>query len=349
MSKTPPLQPFWLLLLLPGLWIGLRYAFPVLVPFLFGGALALAAEPAAHLLTRRLHLPRPLASGLSVTLVLLLLTGILLTLLAVLTKQAARITTVLPDLTATIGSGLDTLEDRLLRLSSHAPEQLRPVLTDNVSALFNGSDRMMESFVSKGLSLVSRILTSLTDGTLVFATGILAAFMISARLPRIRQWIRLRLPPVWQERYLPALKGLKKGLGGYLLAQLKLSGIALIILAVSFLLLQIPNGILWAILISVVDIFPVLGCGTVLLPWALISLLRGQRLFGIGLLGTWVLVWLTRSVLEPRLLGKQLGLDPLITLIAVYGGLKLFGLPGILLAPLIAMTVLRLLQSRDTS
>lgn len=349
MPKTPSIQPSWLLLLLPGLWIGLKYALPVVFPFLLGGVLALSAEPAAHLLTHRLHLPRPLASGLSVTLVLVLLTGTLVTGLAMLAKQATRIGTVLPDLTATVESSLDTMEDRLLQLSAHAPDQLRPILTDNVSALFTGSDRMMEELVSRGLSLVSRILTALTDGTLVFATAILAAFMISARLPRIRDWIESRLPSVWHERYLPALKGLKKGLGGYLLAQLKLSGIAVIILFISFLLLRIPHGFLWAVVIGIVDIFPVLGCGTVLLPWSAICLLRGQQLLGLGLLGTWIGLWLVRSVLEPRLLGKQLGLDPLITLIAVYGGLKLFGLPGILLAPLLAMTVIRLLQKRAPS
>ncbi|MBQ5711804.1 MAG: sporulation integral membrane protein YtvI [Oscillospiraceae bacterium] len=349
MIKTPPPRSLWLFLLLPALWIGLKYALPVVVPFLLGGLVALAAEPVARPLTYRLHLPRPLAAGISVTLVLVLLTGTLLCLLAVLAKQATRIGSVLPDLTATVGNGLATVEDRLLRLSTHAPEALRPMLTDNVSALFTGSDRIMEGIVSRGLSLVSRILTVLTDGTVVFATGILAAYMISARLPRIHRWIGQQMPPVWQEYWLPALKGMKKGVTGYLLAQLKLSGIAFLILVIGFLLLQIPNGPLWAFVISIVDAFPILGCGTVLLPWALICLLRGQRLHGLGLLGTWTLVWLIRSVLEPRLLGKELGLDPLITLIAVYGGLKLFGLPGILLAPLLVMTVLRLIQSRNSA
>ena len=290
MIKTPPPRSLWLFLLLPALWIGLKYALPGVVPFLLGGLVALAAEPVARPLTYRLHLPRPLAAGISVTLVLVLLTGTLLCLLAVLAKQATRIGSVLPDLTATVGHGLATVEDRLL-----------------------------------------------------------AAYMISARLPRIHRWIGQRMPPVWQEYWLPALKGMKKGVTGYLLAQLKLSGIAFLILVIGFLLLQIPNGPLWAFVISIVDAFPILGCGTVLLPWALICLLRGQRLHGLGLLGTWTLVWLIRSVLEPRLLGKELGLDPLITLIAVYGGLKLFGLPGILLAPLLVMTVLRLIQSRNSA
>lgn len=345
MPKTPLTKALTLLLALLAFWIGIRYALPVAVPFLFGGLLALAAEPMTGLLTGKLHAPRWLASGVAVTLVFLLLIGTLLALLAILAKQAGRLTTILPDLTAAASSGLGSLEGWLLRLASHAPGQLQPILTGGVTSLFTGSSQMMESVVSRALSVVSRLLTALTDGALGFATGILSAYMISFRLPNIRAAIRHRLPQAWHDRYLPALKGLKKGLLGYILAQLKLSGIALLLLLVCFWLLKIPYAPVWAAAISLVDAFPVLGCGTVLLPWSLICLLQGQQARSIGLLGTYALVWLSRSVLEPKLLGKELGLDPLTTLIAVYAGLKLFGFLGMLLAPMLAMTVVRLVKS----
>lgn len=345
MSKTPLNKALTLLLALLALWIGIRYALPVSLPFLFGGLLALAAEPMAGLLTHRLRAPRWLASGVAVSLVFLLLIGSLFALLAILARQAGRLTTILPDLTAAASSGLGSLEDWLLRLADHAPGQLRPILTGGVTSLFTGSSQMMEGMVSRALSVVSRILSALTDGALGFATGILAAYMISFRLPGIRQWIFHRLPESWHSRYLPALKGLKKGLLGYVLAQLKLSGIAFLLLLICFWLLKIPYAPVWAGAICLVDAFPVLGCGTVLLPWSLICLLQGQQARSIGLLGTYALVWLSRSVLEPKLLGKELGLDPLTTLIAVYAGLKLFGFFGMLLAPMLAMTVVRLVKS----
>lgn len=345
MSKTPLVKALTLLLALLALWIGIRYALPVSIPFLLGGLLALAAEPMAGLLSGKLHTPRWLASGVSVTLVFLLLIGSFFAILAILAKQAGRLTTILPDLTAAASSGLGSLEDWLLQLADHAPGQLRPILTGGVTSLFTDSSKMMESVVSRALSVVSRILTALTDGALSFATGILAAYMISCRLPDIRQWIRHRLPEAWHSRYLPALKGLKKGLLGYILAQLKLSGIAFLLLLLCFWLLKIPYALVWSAAISLVDAFPILGCGTVLLPWSLICLLQGQQARSIGLLGTYALVWLSRSVLEPKLLGKELGLDPLTTLISVYAGLKLFGFLGMLLAPMLAMTVVRAVKS----
>jgi predicted PurR-regulated permease PerM len=96
--------------------------------------------------------------------------------------------------------------------------------------------------------------------------------------------------------------------------------------------------------VSLVDAFPILGTGTVLLPWALISALQGQTVRGIGLLSVYAAISLTRSVLEPKLLGNHLGLDPLATLVALYAGFRLWGFGGMLLAPLLAVVVTQLIQ-----
>ena len=105
------------------------------------------------------------------------------------------------------------------------------------------------------------------------------------------------------------------------------------------LLLKIPHAPLWAAVVALVDVFPVLGTGTVLLPWSLISFLQGDTGRAFFLLGIYGAAAVTRTVLEPRLVGKQLGLDPLVTLMALYMGYRLFGLPGMLLSPMIAVVV----------
>ena len=87
-------------------------------------------------------------------------------------------------------------------------------------------------------------------------------------------------------------------------------------------------------LIAVVDALPVLGSGTVLLPWAAVSLLRGSGGLAIGLTVTYAAAAFARSALEPRLLGRQIGLPPLLTLLSLYAGYRLFGLAGMILLPL---------------
>ena len=121
--------------------------------------------------------------------------------------------------------------------------------------------------------------------------------------------------------------------------------INIVLLLLGFLLIGIPRALLWAALVALVDAVPVLGTGTVLVPWALVRFLQGDVLQGAGLLATFSVAWLVRSVLEPRIVGRSLGLDPLISLVAFYVGFKLWGIPGMILAPMAAALIKSLLDN----
>lgn len=326
-----------------GGWFLIRYALPVLFPFLLGAGLALAAEPMVSILDRRLKMKRWLASGIGVSGVFMLLLAVLVLLTALLLRQAGRLTAIVPELAENVQVGLGSLETWLLTASSHAPQGIRNVLTRTVTGFFSDGTAMVNQVTGVLPGVLSRLFGHVASGFLTLATAVLAAYMISAKLPSMRTWLRQRLPASWRKRYLPALKGLRKAITGWLTAQLKLTVVVMGLLIVSFWLLKIPHSIFWAVIISVVDALPVLGCGVVLVPWSLICLLQGHRLQCIGLLGTYALIWLVRSILEPKLLGKELGLDPLVTLLAIYAGYRLLGLVGMLLAPLVAVIITKLL------
>ena len=127
---------------------------------------------------------------------------------------------------------------------------------------------------------------------------------------------------------------------------MKLMAVTFGVMSVGFLLLRIPYGLLWAAAVALVDAFPVLGTGTVLVPWSLVCFLQGDSARGIGLLGIYGAATLIRSALEPKLVGKHLGLDPLVTLIALYAGYKLWGLLGMLLAPLLAVAATQVIAPK---
>lgn len=95
------------------------------------------------------------------------------------------------------------------------------------------------------------------------------------------------------------------------------------------------------------DAFPVLGTGTVLLPWSLICLLQRDGARAAGILGLYITAAVLRSVLEPRLVGRQLGLDPLAALAALYTGYRLWGVAGMLLMPMLAASVFRMLPEKQ--
>lgn len=324
-----------------GGWFLIRYALPVLFPFLLGAGLALAAEPMVRLLERKLKLKRWLASGIGVTTVFLLMLALLTMLLALLVRQVGRLTDLVPELAQSVQVGMGSLEDWLLRVTSGAPQGVRGILTDTVTGFFSDGSAMVEQLTGTLPGVLSKLLGHVTGGVLTFATAVLAAFMISGKFPQLRLLWAQKVPELWHQRYLPALKGLRHTVTGWISAQAKLTLVVMGILAVSFWLLKIPHGFLWAAVISIVDALPVLGCGVILVPWSVICLLQADRLRGLGLLGVYALVWLVRSVLEPKLLGKELGLDPLVTLLAIYTGYRLLGLPGMIFAPLLAVILTR--------
>lgn len=340
---------FTLLALFLGGWLGMRFLLPLLFPFLLGLALALAAEPLVHLLAGKARLPRVLAAGLGVTLTFCAAALLLLSLGAFLLRELALLAGVLPDLEGTALSGISLLQNWLLEVTAHAPGSIRPLLQRNVSEFFSGGTQLLNQAVQYLLSFAGNLLSHIPDSALTLGTAIISGYMLSAKLPKIRRWVLRRFPREKLRPILQALNTIRQVVLRWLAAQLKLAGVTLAILLGGFLILRIPYAPLWALGVSLVDAFPVLGTGTVLLPWSLICFLQGDSPRAIGILGIYTVITITRSVLEPKLVGQHLGLDPLVTLIALYVGFKLFGILGMLFAPMAAVILIQLLPKKHTS
>lgn len=315
-------------------WLGLRLVLPLMYPFLLGALLALGAEGAADFLERRLRLPRFLAAGLAVGGLVAGLGLLLLLLAALAVSQLGGLCQALPSIAATVRSGLALLENRLLSLGSGLPGYRQAI-----TGLFSDGEELITRVGRLVLGRAGAILTRLPGQTLSLGTALLSGFMICAKLPSIRTRLRAR-------RADPRLEALQKALGKlkntgklYLCSQLKLMGVTFCLLFAGFSLLRVGYPLLIALLVTLVDALPVLGTGSVLIPWALVCFLEGSAARALGLLGLYATAALTRSVLEPKLVGSHLGLDPLVTLMAMYCGLRLWGLGGMLLLPMLAAAV----------
>lgn len=330
--------------LLLGAFLSVRYLLPLIFPFLLGGLLALAAEPLVKFLCRRLHLPRSAAAGIGVGLSFLFLAGLVLLVGALLLQQLRTLAQALPGLEGSLRSGMQNLSAELMLWADKVPGGMSEVLKSRIGDAFSGGSALLDRAVSWLLQLASGILKRVPGRALSFGTAIIASFMISAKLPQLKLLLRSRaglqrLQPVGE-----TLRRLRRVLGLWLKAQLKLSGVTFLVAAAGLLLLRVPYAPLWAGSIALVDAFPVLGTGAVLVPWSLVCFLQGNTVLAFGLLGLYAAATVTRTVLEPRLVGQQLGLDPLVTLMALYAGFRLFGIGGMILAPLIAVTVTQLME-----
>lgn len=326
-----------------GAWIFSRMVLPFLLPFLLGWALAALVEPQIRYWTGRVHGTRRWISALCMTVGLLILGFAAVGVISVLCREAAVLAGGVP-------GAVRILSERAALWQAWATEKLgslppflaRP-MRRWIGELFTGGSVLVGKGAELVLSLAGKAVGGISGGAVVLGTAILAGYLISARYPVLQQ--KLRAAALWRERAIPFFARFRAVFGSWIRAQGKLAGISFLIVLGGFLLLRVEQPVLWAGLCAAVDAVPMLGTGTVLMPMALLSLFWGNRIRALGLLGIWLCAWMTRSVLEPKFIGKQLGLSPLATLFAMYAGFRLWGVPGMILSPMLAVLGVRLTES----
>ena len=320
-----------------GSWLFLRFLGPVLLPFGVGLAAASAVEPAVGQLRDRLRLPRWLAAGICVTVLYGAVALLLYVLCRVLCREAAGFARTLPALARSLEGPAQALEQRLLQLSGRFPDGVGLALREGIREFFRSGAGLAARAYEWVFDFASGLLRRIPDLALFLLTAVLSSFMLASELPRLRALWRKKAPEKWQSYVHKGLGRVKTTLGGWLKAQVKLMLICALVLTAGFLILGVDYPLLFGMVIALIDALPVLGTGMVLIPWGLWSFLQGNSFLGVGLLCLYGAAALTRTALEPRMVGKQIGLDPLVTLLALYAGYRIMGVGGMILFPLGAL------------
>lgn len=326
-----------------GAWLVLHYLMPILLPFILGLALALLAEPGVRFLQKRLRLPRGWASAIAMASGFVMLLCLLWLLGAAAYRELTVLAAGLPGFFERLMGSVTGLRDWALGMTARAPDGLRQGLSRWVGELFAGSSVLIEQAAAAALGFAGNLMGGLPGGALTLGTAVISSFMISAQLPSLKKRLMGRTARQW----LAALNRAKKALGGWLRAQLKLSAVSFVIVLAGLLLLRVEHPVLWAFVTALVDAVPMLGTGTVLIPWCLWCLVQGDAARALGLAGLYVTAMLTRSALEPKLIGRHLGMNPLVTLVAMYAGYRIWGVGGMIFAPVLTVIAKQVVAPAD--
>lgn len=319
---------------LAGIWLFGR----ALLPFGLGFLAARAVSPAIGQL-QKTGLPRWLAAGLCVSALYITLSLAVGLLCRLLCREAADLARSLPALAQSLTGPMARLEQRLLELAGRFPDGIGKALEEGVCDFFRSGAGLGTKLYQRVFDAVSALLVRTPDVALFVLTALLSGFMIASKLPELQALWAERIPDQWRQQAGELGRRVKTTLGVWFRTQLKLMSVTWLILTAGFLILQTDYILLSALSIAIIDALPVLGAGAVLIPWSLVCFLRGQTFRGVGLLCVYGAAALTRTALEPRMLGKQMGLDPLLTLLALYGGYQFLGIPGMILFPMGALLV----------
>lgn len=318
------------------------FLLPILLPFLLGFAAAAAVARPIDFLRRRAKLPRRLAAFLCVLALYALVGGGLFLLCSVICRELGAFLGELPAFLSSLSAPLARLHKRLLSLASCFPDGLGSGLRAGIENLFAGGSLLSSRIYSALFDFASDLLSGAPKIFLFAVTAVLSGFMAAGEYPAICAFLRAKLPETWQNGARAFLSRLRAAMGGWLLAQLKLMGITFLILTAGLMLLNISYPVLFGLIIALVDALPVFGTGTILIPWALFRFLQGRLQGGVGLLVLYGVAALTRQALEPRLIAKQIGLNPLVTLMALYIGFRVMGVGGMILFPICAILLKQL-------
>ena len=152
------------------------------------------------------------------------------------------------------------------------------------------------------------------------------------------------MPKKWLEKISHIVNDLFTALGGYIKAECIMMSITCFELFIFFTFYKIEYALILAIVIAIIDALPILGTGTVLIPWALFNLITGNYRMAIYLIILYLFVTVVRQLIEPKIVGTHIGIYPLLTLAAMYTGVQLIGVFGLIVGPIVLIIIKSILS-----
>ncbi len=332
------LNTLFLLVVLMWVLAVICWIFPVTLPFWLGLLIAWILKPVSLGLCNIFKFRRKNAV-FSVLLIFYILIGTVLWLLcSVLFRQSQTLVGELPifyentvkPLLHRCALGVNGLLDDV---SPHTAQLLIQRSDEFAASLSSSLSGFSSAALSQAASIAKRIPFWLTT----VAFSILCSVFISLDYSNVTCFLLRQFPKHWR----PLLFKIKDFLCNTLLKMAKAYLILLLItfvqLLLGFYLLGIEKPFLFALILSLLDLLPFIGTGLVLLPLGIYYILSGQAALGSGLLILYGILTIVRNIMEPKLVGSSIGLNPICTLVAMYAGLKLWGFIGLLAAPILIL------------
>ena len=320
-----------------------------ILPFLIAGIIILVLEPVVGFLNKKLRIPRAFASLISLLLFAVIVISILSWLSVTLVGELLNMARNLPSVASVIATFDHFIEmgrDYFETIPPDVLNVLEGALEQNVQRLAITLNTALTQMVGFSLSAVGGFIARLPIFILVSFITMVAAFFMSRDRAKISKFFELQMPEGGREAYRKLKGGMFSAIVGVLRAQITIGIINGSIAFLGYTIAGVPFPLLIAFFTALLDVLPVVGAGTILMPWYIITFLMGNYRMGAILLVTHTCTIIVRQLLEPRLMGRGLGLHPLVTMMAMYIGLRAGGVVGLFVAPLLVVFI-KTLQEAD--
>lgn len=306
------------------------------LPFLIAFTIYLLIEPAIKYLMNKFNLHRKTSSILIFILVFTVIGGLLAWGIATLISEGTNLLQGLNDYIDKMYNMVEDISNSSGLNKVKIPDQVRNVFENSANDFIANISVWSRNILTNFLNFISQI----PKIAIYFVISILALYFLCVDKIYILDQFEHHLPRTWVRKVLIHISEISKSLGCYLKAEGILVLVSFIISVIGLYLLKIIGfkinyPLTFAIGIGIVDALPILGSGTVMVPWAIISGINGDFKLGIAIILLWIIMSVVRQIIEPKIVSNQIGIHPIFTLIAMYTGFKGLGVIGMFVGPII--------------
>lgn len=324
-----------IVLIIIAIYIGIKMAV-FYMPFLIAFIISLMIEPAIKYLMKKTKLNRKICSIIIFLIVFsIIIGGITWGVIALISES----TNLLQTLNIYADKAYTQIQEAIGKL-----EITKISISSNVLNLAQNASKeilvKLSTWLTEFLTKLINAITSIPTITIYTVITILSLYFICTDKIYILDMMEHHMPKKWVQKIGIHIKEITKSLGGYLKAEATLILVSFIISIIGlyvfkFMGMNIKYPLLIALGIGFVDALPILGSGTVMVPWAIISALNGDIKLGISIIVLWIIMSIVRQFLEPKIVSGNIGIHPIFTLISMYTGYRIIGVMGMLVGPIV--------------
>ncbi len=327
----------------------LCFIFPRLIvffmPFVIGWIISMIANPLVRFLEKKVKIVRKHSSMLIIIAVLAGVIGLGYLGISKIVQECVNVVENLPQIYSNWQRDFEEIGENLEifyhRLPKNTQESIQSVTAEFATYFGDLVQAIGEPTFQAAGNFAKNV-----PGTLIsIIMSILSAYFFTAERDFILKGLKEHTPAVIWNRVSGVIQDLKHVVGGYFKAQFKIMGVVYVILIVGLMILRVNYALLIAFLIAFLDMLPFFGTGTVLVPWAVIKILSADYQFAVGLIILYAVTQVVRQVIQPKIVGDTIGMDPLATLIFMYIGYRISSIIGMIIAVPVGMILINLYKT----
>ncbi len=323
-------------------YFALRFIVPPLVPFLIGFLIAWILRRPTTFFKNKFHISPKLPAAVLTAVFYVLIINILVLTGSQIGSALKEFVQQLPNmLTNTllpfINRCIDAIKEFLAQFDIAAAEQVDAWFIE----LTNSMTSMITSLSTSAVKLLSGIAAATPEIILRIVLTVISTFYFAIDFDRIIAFLRKITPDKLYNTFEAVKNKTFSSLKIFIRSYCLIFLMTFAELSIGFLILRVPYAVIVGLIVAILDIMPVLGTGLILLPWAVIAAVLGNIPYALGMLILYIIITVIRNIVEPRLVGQQIGLHPLATLISMFLGLQLVGIWGMFLFPVALSIILK--------